>query len=529
MYKVVYYARVSTEEEKQLNALKTQCEENEEFIKKQKDWILVDKYIDEGKSATTTQGRYDFERLLNDMQTDKFDIIVIKQIDRGWRNTLDWKIFEHEVYKNKKRLFIRLRNDFYDIEDDGSYIATNMDAMFAEWFSRNLSRKMNQAHKTRMKKGTVVTNGKLWGYNQVNGRLEIDEEQAKIVRYVFNAYVSGKGFRTIKKELDDMGIKNLNGKPFALTTLKRMIKQEKYKGTLICGKRHKNFFTKKYEDVPEEEWIIHENAIPAIIDPEIWEKANKILEGKRKEYGLEDKRKIAGYFNGKYALSGKIKCGKCGRPYYHSKYNTMKYALWECQGYREYGKKHENGCNNVRIYEFEINSIIKEVIFDFWQNKEENINNVIAILNQALTEENDNIELITKLHKDKDRIIKLKNKLLELYADEAITKEEFKIKNDEYNEQLNTIDMQITELENKHKAIMDKKQRLIDIQNTLKTDLSNKDGITDEIIENFVKEIIVYPNRTLTITLDGSKIYQANFNENKYDIVTPFRQNRYSY
>lgn len=68
MLRVVYYARVSTEEEKQLNALEIQCQENEEFIESQKDWILVDKYIDEGRSGTTTEGRLELLRLIDDIK-----------------------------------------------------------------------------------------------------------------------------------------------------------------------------------------------------------------------------------------------------------------------------------------------------------------------------------------------------------------------------------------------------------------------------------------------------------------------------
>ena len=61
-----------------------------------------------------------------------------------------------------------------------------------------------------------------------------------------------------------------------------MSEDEKYKGILICGKTHKNFFTKKTEAVPESEWIIHENRIPVIIEPALWDEANAILDGRRK-------------------------------------------------------------------------------------------------------------------------------------------------------------------------------------------------------------------------------------------------------
>jgi site-specific DNA recombinase len=520
MFRVVDYSRVSTEEEKQKNSLKVQQEENEEFIKKQDNWILVDRYIDEGKSATTTEGRDDFKRLLADMERDKFDIILIKIIDRGWRNSLDWKLFEKLLITNKKQLFIKSRNAFYDFNNPTDYMATGFEASFAEWSSINQSIKMNQAHQTRMNKGTVVTNGKLWGYNQVNSQLEINEQEAEIVRYVFNAYIIGKGFRIIAKELDEMGIKNKNGNLFSLTTLKRMIKQEKYKGVLVCGKRHRNYWTKEYEDVPEDKWITHENAVPAIVTVEIWEKANELLVDKRKEYGLEEKRKISGYFNGTYVYSGKVKCGKCDRPYYHSVYTTgknkdKKLKLWECKGYREHGKKSENGCDNVRVQEQEMDNIVKQAIFDFWQNKDENVKKVLSILDGILSQ-NDYKTSMDKLNNEKKKIEKKKEKLLELYAEELISKVEFKSRNDDYSNQLEKINKDIEDTESNNKTTLNRRERLFNIKEFFNIKLESKDNLNDKIINSFLKEVIVYPENKIRIVLNGNFQYVAVKENNEY-------------
>jgi len=506
MDRVVYYARVSTEEEQQASALVTQCMENEEFIKKKKDWVLVDKYIDEGKSGTTTEGRKEFIRMLSDMKDDKFDVILIKQIDRGWRNLGDWKIFEQQLLVHKKKLFIRLKNDYYNVEDDGSYISTTMDSMFAEWYSRNLSKKLNVAHKTRMKKGTIVTNGKLWGYDQVNADLVINEKEAEVVRYVFNAYIQGKGFRTIARELENMGIKSRAGTPFALTTLKRMIKNEKYKGTLICGKTHKNFFTKKIEKLPESEWIIHEDRIPPIVTKEIWQKANDILIRKRKKYNREDKPKVAGYFNGTYPLSGKIKCSECGKKYYHGSYknkNSPKREVWQCSTYKNYGKK-ENGCSNISLKCEELSEIVKEIIFEMWQNKDNEIIEVLNALEKIVEQDNNQYE-IDKLKKELEKMKIKQNKLFDLYTDDIISKVEFKEKNDEIMDKTKNIEEQLEKLLQKTLLLKNKKQRMEKIKEFFTKDLKDINSITDKIIENMVEEIIVYPNRKLDITINGKK------------------------
>jgi len=535
MLRVVDYSRVSTEEEKQINALQTQREENEGFIKNQDNWVMVDRYIDEGKSATTTKGRNDFKRLLSDMSKDKFDIILIKIIDRGWRNSLDWKLFEQSLRINKKQLYIKSRNAFYDFNNPTDYMATGFEAQFAEWVSINQSIKMNQSHQTRMKKGTVVTNGKLWGYNQVNAQLVINEEEAEIIRYIFNAYIQNKGFRTIANELNEMGIRNRNGNDFALTTLKRIIRQEKYKGTLICGKKHKDFWTKEYEQIPENEWIIHKDVIPVIVTPEIWQQANDILNEKRVETGINDQRKIVGYFNGSYIYSGKIKCGKCGKPYYHSVYATGKnkdkqLKAWECKGYREHGKKAENGCDNVRILEHEMDGIVKQVIFNFWENKEDNVKKIISILDGILSEDQYKTS-IDKLCGEKNKIQKKKDKLFELYVDESISKEEFKSKNDEYSEQLEKIKQTIEESKLQNKVVSDKRERLLNFQEVFKTKLIDKDSLNDKIINSFLKEIIIYPENKIKIILNGDFEFVVVKENNKYifPTVSGAGPHRYAY
>lgn len=504
MFRVVDYSRVSTEEEKQIDALKIQQEENAEFIQKQENWILVDRYIDEGKSATTTEGRSDFQRLLSDMQLNKFDIILIKIIDRGWRSSHDWKIFERILMTNNIKLFIKSRNSFYDYNNPTDYMATGFEASFAEWSSINQSIKMNNAHQTRMKKGnSVVTNGRIWGYEQKDAQLFIIEEEAKIIRYIFNTYIDGKGFRTIANELDKMGVKNRNGKPFALTTLKRIIKQEKYKGTLICGKRHKDFFTKKYTELPESEWIIHENAVPAIISTEVWEKANEILIKKRKDYGLEDKRKIAGYFNGSYCYSGLIKCGMCGKTYYHQKYTSMKHEVWECALYRTRGTSRNGGCDNIKIQQPDLDNLVKEVIFKFWQNREENISKFVSTLNIILNDKNDSNNK-NELTKEKDKLANKKDKLIELYSEDLIDKAEFKTKNDEYSDKLQQIEIKLKEIENKAQIIQSKKERIMGIKLFLNTNLKSKDDITEDMIKEVLEQIIVNPDKSIKIVLKGN-------------------------
>ncbi len=505
MEKVVYYGRVSTEEKDQVKALERQKEELEDFINSQLEWELVGSYVDEGKSGTSEHGRKQYQKLYDDLETDKFDIVVIKDISRLNRDTLNWYKFIDRLIKNEKKLFFYDDKTYYR-PDDALIIGVR--ALIASQFSRDLSKKINMAHTQRAKKGRAVTNGKLWGYNQFDGQLTVDEEQAEIVRKVFDLYVDGMGFRGIVKELTRLGIFNQNGNEFSETTLKRMIRNEKYKGVLISNKRHKDFDTKKVSDVPKDQWIVKEGAVPEIVSTEIWEKANEILANKRQVYKDGDKEKIAGHFKGGYCYSGKIKCEACGETYWHQtyKYPTKKglveQDVWQCGTYRKFGKYTEDGCGNPQIRTEELDRMVKSVIFDFWNNKDSVIASSLKALDKSLGEDT-SLDEIRKLKSDILKQEKKKENLINMRMNEEIIKDEFIKQKEKVEGLIENFRSQIHEIGGKSKELIDKKSRLLFIKDFLGDKLKNPEGIDEEIIKCFLKEVLIKKNGEVAIKLDG--------------------------
>lgn len=144
MLRAVFYARCSTEEESQKDALTQQVKEAKACIKDQ-GWTLVDRYI-ESKSGTTTKGRTEYTRLYEDLLKDKFDIIVIKSQDRLMRNVKDWYLFIDRLVTEQKQLYIYIERKFYTTDDS---LITGIKAILAEDYSRELSKKINNAHRNR--------------------------------------------------------------------------------------------------------------------------------------------------------------------------------------------------------------------------------------------------------------------------------------------------------------------------------------------------------------------------------------------
>lgn len=150
------------------------------------------------------------------------------------------------------------------------------------------------------------------------------------------------------------GVLTRNATEFAETTIKRMIKNEKYKGTVIFNKTHRDFETKKVKNNPPEKWIVHENRIPAIIDTAIWEEANRLM--KERSIKVSGNNRIdqkVRYNKSKNLLGGKIICSECGKVYYtthvkNSHDNTKFKYIWHCSTYVRKGRIHPWKRENVK-------------------------------------------------------------------------------------------------------------------------------------------------------------------------------------
>lgn len=496
MERVVYYARVSTEEEQQINALEGQIYELENFINSKDEWILSGKFIDEGKTGTTRKGRDNYNRLFEELDKNTFDIIVIKDLSRLMRKTMDWYIFLDKLQKNNKKLFMYLDNCFYSPEN--AFI-TGIKAMMAEEYSRELSNKIKSSAKRNQLAGKVYGNNQIWGYNIVNGKLIINEKEALMVRQIFDLYTKGYGFRLIQKELTERGYFSKTGNIINTKTIKRIITNEKYMGTLICGKKVKDFDTKKYIPVEESNWIVHEDAVPAIVDKNLWTEANKILKSKTIKYKSENNYKMAGRFLGCSVFSSKIICQKCGQVFWHCKYNLKgdKISIWQCSKYRTFGNN-KNGCTNITIYEDVLYEILKDIIFDLIQCNNVNFDKLLFILKKYIVNnKSDNLKYELELKE-----FKLNNKLdslLNIYIDGDIDKAKYLEKKEKI---LNEIEQ--LQYVKKNIKFESNENKLLNLRNIIKNMKISKKEIDANIIESILKSIYV-DNNDLNVYLNFSK------------------------
>ena len=208
MERAVIYNRCSTEEEAQMNALEIQAQESREIVFCQ-GWVLIEQYI-ESQSGTTAGKRSEYKRLLADMETDRFDIVVIKSIDRLMRSAMDWYDFIDRLTRNRKRLYIYIDHKFYTPDDS---LLTGIKAILAEDFSRELSKKIKNAHRRRQQKQTGYNiTVPIFGWDKISKDVYVlNEKEAEAYRLAFSLAEQGMGFYSIANQMYAMGVLGKNG------------------------------------------------------------------------------------------------------------------------------------------------------------------------------------------------------------------------------------------------------------------------------------------------------------------------------
>lgn len=508
--RAVFYARVSTQEEEQLNAIELQIEENRNVIK-EKGWVLAGEYVDRGKSGTQVKGRDEYQRLYEDMLDDSFDIIVIKDQDRLQRNTKDWYLFIDRLVQTGKLLYMYLEGRFYSPDDA---LITGIRAIIAEEFSRNLSKKLHNYHDGRIKKAKegqeidLQGSGNVFGWDKKNGKYYINPEQAKVRRLMCEGIMARKGSTQIANELNEAGYRNTVGKPWKPMDIPKFVYDCKNVGTMIINKERHDFESKKIIKLPEEEWVYVKNALPPIVTEEEWELIETIH--KERVIATGSDKRGTGRKVSRYSFSGKIVCGVCGATYWR-KQRTTKEEYWVCSTKQTKGRKtrkrdtvngkvgeiNEAGCDNTNISYNSLMEIMGIVSERLQANKElikKDMINWLTKLRKQLLEANGG-HTEADLHKEQSR----KDKLLDAYLDGILTKEE-------YQRKAEMLDNNITQLKEEIKSIKSNLGDIDEIDKILKNIdaevdkyIDGNDKLRVEYLLEHLKQVQIFPDKVIVI------------------------------
>ncbi len=519
------YGRVSTDEESQLNALNMQIDEIEHCIMRN-GWENVDMYVDEGKSGTSTKKRDEYHRLMNDMLLDKWDIIVVKSQDRLMRSAKDWYIFVDTLVKNNKKLFFYIENKFYT--PDYSLI-TGIKAILAEDYSRELSKKEKNAHRTRrlnaLRNGTnngrsVILTNNTWGYNKVNKEVVINEEEADIVKEMFHlAAYDNYGSRLIAKHLLENGIVGKNGNPIAEGVIRKIIRNPLYKGTAVMNRKSYDFSTKQIQYNKEDDVVYIKDGVPRIIDDKTWDLANSNMDSRSRKMKSDiNGGKRIGIKIGQNKYSGKVFCGECKALFWlknrRLKTTNEKITEWYCSNYIKLGK---DECHNIHISDEMLDKLMIELskkVLD--KNYEKEFEYAIKSIQRIISEDVIESEMY-HLYDKIDEVKKRNNNILDKFVDGVIDEDTYKNAKIRYVKEIEECEEKLSGLKKQIDNKKGQEFRINKIKDKFNYIKKNHELDSADII-NLVKKIIIFEDYALIEMELGMQV------QIKFEIVTNTRR-----
>lgn len=427
--KVVFYGRVSTEHEAQTYALCNQMQWYEELKKNYPNWIVIERYVDDGITGTQAKKRPEFMRMIDDAKLGKFDLIVTREVSRFARNTIDCLEVTRQLKNYGVEVFF-VQEGIWTMENEGEMILT-IRAMVAQEESRKMSERIKAGQAISRKNGVLYGNGNLLGYDRVGDTYVINEEQAETVRMIFSMYELGFGLQMIRDELIKRERKNSSGLvKWDNTRILRCLHNSVYKGVIAYNKSHRNNYLEQKVIVNHDENMFEYVAahFEPIISKEQWEHCKLIRESKRnlRLVNVNGKAKIqySGINKSGNVWTKKLRC-RCGSSMrmekWRPKLNGEKPVGYKCYNQLNKGankitnRESEGFCDIRAICGWKLEMMAKSVFRKVWKDSDLLEKAIEIFMNETVMEQQDIDRIrngyrleIKKLSEKAERLIEMR-------------------------------------------------------------------------------------------------------------------------
>lgn len=481
---------------------------------------IVHVYSDDDESGLYDD-RPDFEKMMTDAKLGEFDIIIAKTQSRFSRNMEHIEKYLHHDLPNLGIRFIGVV-DGVDTDNEENKKSRQINGLVNEWYCEDLSKNIRSSFKAKMKDGQFLGSSCPYGYKkdpQNHNHLIIDEYAAKIVRRIFNLYLSGYGKAKIgailsadgiliptryKKEI--LGENYHNSKAMETTqnwsyqTIHTILNNETYIGHLIQNKVNTlSYKDKKKKILPKEKWIVVKNTHEPIIEPEIFEMAQKLQKSRTRSVNSTEMNGI---------FSGIIFCADCkhsmSRKY--ARRGERGFTGYICKTYKTQGKQF---CASHSIDIEDLETAVLLSIKDEARKilKKEDIDELNKM--QIYNESKNHYEMqLENIQKRIDKVTRFKRKTYESFMEDLISK-------DEYVKYISEYDKEIEELNQQQCMIHEKS----DLQKTLNNQYDEwVEAFKDYInIKKLTRDVVLELIEKIEVNRDGSINIYYKF-QNPYEI-----------
>jgi DNA invertase Pin-like site-specific DNA recombinase len=486
--RVCAYARVSSGKDAMLHSLAAQVSYYSDFIQHHPEWQYAGVYADE--ALTGTKGsRPEFVRLIDDCKSGLIDLVITKSISRFARNTVDLLNTVRELKELGVDVYFEEQN-IHTRSGDGELMLTIL-ASYAQEESRSASENCLWRIRERFKKGEPVGFFTMFGYRFVNDEMVVYEEEAVIVRMIFDDYISGLGGRKIAMKLREMNVPTVFGGKWSADRVAALIKNEKFTGDSLLQKGFTVDFLTKKQKVNEGE-VPHyyvQNSHPAIILPDEFDAVQS---------EIERRKQTASPCRCGSPFSGKIICGECGGIFgskvWHST-DEYRRTIWRCN--EKY--KGESKCGTPHVTEDEVKAAFLIAFNKLMEGRDELVTDC-RIAQSILCDTTAIDTELDELRREIEVVAELSRKAIYENARIAQDQEEWMERNNAYLERHQRATDRACELEDLLRERQAKKR-------TLDAFISELESRPQEIME-FDERLWAVAVDTVTIMKDGSMVFR---------------------
>jgi len=480
--RVCAYARVSTEQEEQVNSYESQVRYFTAYIRQHQGWQFCGVYADRGLSGTSMAKRAGFNQMIQDAFDGRFDLILTKEVSRFARNTVDTLSVTRALKQHGVSVFFV--SDNINTADNDGELRLSIMATIAQDESRKISERVKWGQKRRMEQG-VVFGRDLLGYTVRDGKLYLHQEEAEVVKLIFDKFtVQGKGTHVIARELTEAGICPKRVKKWSNTVILRVLKNEKYVGDLCqkktCTPNYLNH-AKQYNHTAEEKiYIRNHHPEIAIISRPLWERTQQELARRALSAGQKTK------YSNRYWCSGKLICGVCGGRLV-SRVKRLKngeiYQAWRCQQ------------TGSAIGDRALQAIVSYLIHHIPMNQNAVKLHLLDKIQEIFcntSQDSNRARLLSEIEK----LQRKKRKVIDFAADGIISEAELKEQTEQYTIQLNRLTACLQETE--------PAEKIKTAQYAARIDSLLTSAETDrQILQEVLKHAVIYPEHQVEIYLHG--------------------------
>ena len=438
---IVFYGRVSTEHEAQLSALENQMQWYDDQLRYHPNWMLVERYIDEGITGTQAKKRPAFLRMLEDARAGKFDLIVTREVCRFARNTVDTLVTTRELKNIGVEVYF-VEDNIWTMDGDGELRLTIM-ATLAQEESRKVSERVKAGQHVSREKGTLYGSGNILGYDRVGDTYVINEDQAETVRMIFDMYLNeGLGTGKIARRLTEMGRLNASGlNKWSHGVISRILNNQTYMGVIAYGKSFSNNYLeqKRINNHDKSTYIYMEGKFPAIVSQEDWHRAQEIKAGRMMEsFSPKTGKRVRHCVQENKDLWGsKLRCS-CGCGFrkniwhrYEDKPTSYGYKCYNilnngsAKQRRDAGADDTGYCDQPMIADWKLELMGKAILEQVFREQRDLIQYTINLIRQSYRTPRPAENNMANLTARMERLKTKKETLLDMRTEGEITKEEF--------------------------------------------------------------------------------------------------------